>query len=60
MNHKPTGISTGTYKSILKDISLIYENAQDEGDGNWNKTNLFAHYIRAYARMGLSHVIRKT
>lgn len=44
MNHKPTGISTGTYKSILKDISLIYENAQEEGDGNWNKTNLFAHW----------------
>lgn len=40
----PTGISTPTYKSILKDISLIYENAQTEGDGNWNKTTLFAHW----------------
>ena len=44
MNSKPTGISTPTYNSILKDISLIYENAQSEGDGNWNKTNLFAHW----------------
>jgi len=44
MKPKPTGISTPTYKSILKDISLIYENAQSEGDGNWNKTTLFAHW----------------
>ena len=41
---KPTGISTPTYNSILKDISQIYENAQSEGDGNWNKTTLFAHW----------------
>ena len=44
MNTKPTGISTPTYNSILKEISLIYENAQSEGDGNWNKTTLFAHW----------------
>jgi hypothetical protein len=44
MTTKPNGISTPTYNSILKDISLIYENAQTEGDGNWNKTNLFAHW----------------
>jgi endonuclease YncB( thermonuclease family) len=44
MTTNPTGISTPTYKSILKDISLIYENAQSEGDGNWNKTTLFAHW----------------
>jgi len=43
-NPKPTGISTLTYKAILKDISLIYENAQTESDGNWNKTTLFAHW----------------
>lgn len=30
-----TGISTPTYNSILKDISLIYENAQTEGDIAW-------------------------
>jgi endonuclease YncB( thermonuclease family) len=44
MQTKPTGISTPTYKSILKDIALIYENAQSEGDGNWNKTTLFANW----------------
>ena len=44
MKTKPTGISIPTYNSILKDISLIYENAQSEGDGNWNKTALFAHW----------------
>ncbi len=44
MQRNSDGISTPTYNSILKDISQIYENAQIEGDGNWNKTNLFAHW----------------
>lgn len=44
MQRNSDGITTPTYNSILKDISQIYENAQIEGDGNWNKTNLFAHW----------------
>ena len=44
MATESSGISSTQYNSILKDISLIYENAQTEGDGNWNKTTLFAHW----------------
>jgi len=44
INSKPSGISTPTYNSILKDISQIYETAQSDGTKDWNKANLYSNW----------------
>jgi endonuclease YncB( thermonuclease family) len=44
MKPKPSGISTPTYNSILKDISQIYEMAQSDGTKNWNKASLYSNW----------------
>jgi endonuclease YncB( thermonuclease family) len=44
MKSKPSGISTPTYNSILKDISQIYETAQIDGTRDWNKASLYSNW----------------
>lgn len=44
MKSKPSGISTPTYNSILKDISQIYETAQSNGTQDWNKASLYSNW----------------
>ncbi len=41
---KPTGISSTTYHSLLKDISQIYEVALSDGNENWNKATLYSNW----------------
>ena len=41
---KSSPIYPAEYKSVFKDISKIYEDAQESGNENWNQTSLYSNW----------------